>query len=92
MNKLELTKTLQDETQLTKAEAKHLVAIFFGEMAEALADGGRVELRGLCSFYVKEYPSYTGRNPKTGAKVTVSPKKLPFFKCSRELQKRVNPY
>ena len=41
-------------------------------------------------FFVKDYKSYTGRNPKTGQKVTISPKKLPFFKCGKELKERIN--
>ena len=52
--------------------------------------GGRVEIRGLCSFFVKEYRSYTGRNPKTGEKVKIKPKKLPFFKAGKELKERVD--
>jgi integration host factor subunit beta len=59
-------------------------------MSEALAKGDRVEIRGLCSFYVKEYKSYKGRNPKAGESVQVAPKKLPFFKCSKELKERVD--
>jgi integration host factor subunit beta len=55
-----------------------------------MARGERVEIRGLCSFYVKEYKSYTGRNPKTGDKVTIQPKKLPFFKSGKELKERVD--
>ena len=52
--------------------------------------GERVEIRGVCSFYVKNYKSYTGRNPKTGEKVTIRPKKLPFFKSGKELKERVD--
>jgi integration host factor subunit beta len=59
-------------------------------MAEALGRGDRVEIRGLCSFYVKKYKPYTGRNPKTGEKVKINPKKLPFFKAGKELKLRVN--
>ena len=59
-------------------------------MSEALAKGDRVEIRGLCSFYVKEYKSYQGRNPKTGESVEIAPKKLPFFKCGKELKERVD--
>ena len=59
-------------------------------MTEAMAKGERVEIRGLCSFYVKKYKSYTGRNPKTGEKVTIEPKKLPFFKSGKELKERVD--
>jgi integration host factor subunit beta len=59
-------------------------------MSDALANGERVEIRGLCSFFVKEYKGYTGRNPKTGAHTQVLPKKLPFFKCGKELKERVD--
>jgi len=64
--------------------------MFFDEMASALAKGDRVEIRGLCSFYVKKYKTYSGRNPKTGDKVKIKPKKLPFFKCGLELKERVD--
>ena len=67
-----------------------VVDIFFDEMANALKNGDRVEIRGLFSLYVKNYKSYVGRNPKTGETVMVKPKKLPYFKCGKELKKRVN--
>ncbi len=79
-----------DATDLSKSEADSAVNIFFEEMAKKLAKGGRVEIRGLCSFSVKEYSAYTGRNPKTGEKVKVKPKKLPFFKPGKELKERVD--
>ena len=66
MNKLLLIEALKKETDLTKSEAKAVVNLFFDEMANALEKGDRVEIRGLCSFYVKEYEGYIGRNPKTG--------------------------
>ena len=66
MNKLELIKTLRNECQISKKEAATIIDLFFGKISEALAGGDRVEIRGLCSFYVKEYESYKGRNPKTG--------------------------
>ncbi len=90
MNKLELISILKQEANLSKMEAARVVEIFFDSMADALAQDERVEIRGLCSFYVKTYKSYTGRNPKTGDKVTIRPKKLPFFKCGKELKERVN--
>ena len=65
------------------AEASEVVGIFFSELAVALANGDRVEIRGFCSFFIKEYESYTGRNPKTGKKVTVAPKKLPFSSAAK---------
>mgnify|MGYP001557608893 CR=1 FL=1 len=90
MNKLELIATLKNEAGISKSEAAKVVEIFFGNMADALAEGERVEIRGLCSFFVKDYKSYIGRNPKTGEKVTITPKKLPFFKCGKELKERVD--
>ena len=90
MNKLDLTETLRERADLTKSEAKAVVKIFFKEMSNALAKGDRVEIRGLCSFYVKNYKAYAGRNPKTGEPTQVKPKKLPFFKVGKELRERVN--
>jgi integration host factor subunit beta len=90
MNKLDLIKALQNETDLPKSEAEAVVKLFFNEMANTLAKGDRVEIRGLCSFYVKKYKAYAGRNPKTGEPTRVEPKKLPFFKVGKELRERVN--
>jgi integration host factor subunit beta len=90
MTKMELISALQTEADLTKAEAARVVQLFFDHIAEALARGERVEIRGLCSFFVKTYNSYTGRNPKTGEKVVVKPKRLPFFKAGKELKERVD--
>ena len=90
MNKFELIQALKDTTDLTKPEAATVVDIIFNEMADELAKGGRVEIRGLCSFHVREYGSYTGRNPKTGERVKIKPKKLPFFKAGKELKERVD--
>lgn len=90
MNKLELVHALKDSNGFSKPEAEKIVTIFFNELAAALAKGERVEIRGFCSFFVKDYGSYTGRNPKTGKKVKIKPKKLPFFKAGKELKERVN--
>ena len=90
MNKLGLIKSLQKKSNLHGYEAREFVRIFFDEIADTLARGDRVEIRGLCSFYVKEYETYIGRNPMTGVKVQVSAKKLPFFKCGKDLKERVN--
>ncbi|MGD8882174.1 MAG: HU family DNA-binding protein [Desulfobacterales bacterium] len=90
MNKLELIDAMKNECRISKKEAATVIDLFFKSMSEALATGDRVEIRGLCSFYVKEYDSYLGRNPKTGGSVHVASKKLPFFKCGRELKERVD--
>ncbi len=52
--------------------------------------GDSVEIRGFGSFHVREYETYTGRNPKTGVKIAVSPKRLPFFKVGKDLREQVN--
>jgi integration host factor subunit beta len=90
MNKLDLIEQLHTKFGITKAEAAKVVSTFFDSMAEALARDERVEIRGLCSFYVKHYKPYTGRNPRTGEKVQIQPKKLPFFKAGKELKERVD--
>jgi integration host factor subunit beta len=90
MNKLDLVEALREKEGITKNEAATIVELVFDEMSNAMANGDRVEIRGLCSFYVKQYKSYTGRNPKTGEKVKINPKNLPFFKCGKELKDRVD--
>ena len=90
MNKYDLIDTLRKETALTKAQADQIVELFFDEMTNALVKGDRVEIRGLCSFQVRNYKGYTGRNPKSGKPIEVPAKKLPFFKCAKELKDRVN--
>ena len=90
MKKVDLIQALKESNHLSRSEAERIVALFFDKMAETLAQGDRVEIRGLCSFFVKEYGGYTGRNPKTGEKVKIKPKKLPFFKVGKELKERVD--
>ena len=90
MTKSDLIAILCDEMDLTVKAAKALVKTVFDEMSNALARGDRIELRGFCSMYVKNYDGYTGRNPKTGEPTTVKPKKLPFFKCGKELKELVD--
>jgi integration host factor subunit beta len=90
MNKTNLIEALGKETGLTKGKAEQVVELFFHEMSNALAKGDRVEIRSFCSIFVKAYKGYTGRNPKTGAHTQVPPKKLPFFKCGKELKERVD--
>ena len=90
MKKLELISILKEQADLSKAEAAGVIDLIFDKMSETLVRGDRVEVRGLCSFHVKEYDAYTGRNPKTGEKVKIKPKKLPFFKAGKELKERVN--
>ena len=90
MNKSDLIEALRKETGLSASKAEQVIELFFDEMSKTLARGDRVEIRGLCSIFVKEYKGYSGRNPKTGEIVKVPPKKLPFFKCGKELKERVD--
>jgi integration host factor subunit beta len=62
MNKLELISALKTEANISKAEAARVVQIFFDHMADAMARGERVEIRGLCSFFVKNYKSFLFSN------------------------------
>ncbi|WP_286820743.1 HU family DNA-binding protein [Desulfobacter sp. UBA2225] len=90
MNKLELIHVVKDRTGLSKQGAIDLVKLFFDSFTEAMVNGERIEIRGFCSFFVKEYAGYTGRNPKTGKQVQVPAKRLPFFKPGKELKDRVD--
>jgi len=90
MTKAELINALHQENDLTGKEATKIVKIFFDGMSNTLANGNRVEIRGLCSFHFKKYRPYSGRNPKTGKKVKVKTKKLPYFKCAKELRERID--
>jgi integration host factor subunit beta len=90
MNKADLIEAVRSKNGFSREQADDVVKLFFSEMACALAKGQRVEIRGFGSFFVKKYRSYLGRNPKTGQTVKVRPKKLPFFRCGRELRIRVD--
>ncbi len=59
-------------------------------MEAALKRGERIEIRGFGSFELRSYRPYEGRNPRTGVRVSVQPKRLPFFKVGKELKERVN--
>ena len=90
MNRSDLINQLKDKALLSRKNAEIVVEKFFGTITDTLARGDRVEIRGFGSFTVKEYKPYTGRNPKTGTKIKVPPKKLPFFKVGKELKDKVN--
>jgi integration host factor subunit beta len=91
MIKSELIEKLAAEnTHLTHAEVERLVNVILGEMTGALADGGRVELRGFGAFSVRSRPARVGRNPRTGETVEVPAKAVPFFKSGKELRERLN--
>jgi len=89
VNKSQLIEALSQETGLSRANAEFIVNEVFQAMTEALAQGEGVEIRGFGSFSIREYEAYEGRNPKTGEKIKVPPKKLPFFKVGKDLRERV---
>jgi integration host factor subunit beta len=89
VNKSDLIEVLSEEAKLDSQSAEFVVDEVFNAMREALVKGDGVEIRGFGSFMVRKYDSYTGRNPKTGKNISVSPKKLPFFKVGKELRERV---
>jgi len=90
MNKSELIEVLAAKRGLSVKKAEEIVNHVFDSMIDALESGDRIEIRGFGSFVVKDYKSYTGRNPKTGEPIEVQPKKLPFFKVGKELKDRVS--
>jgi len=90
MNKSELIEALSQDINVPLREADSIANTVLDSMTDALGSGDSIEIRGFGSFVVKEYGSYQGRNPKTGQKIKVPPKKLPFFKVGKELRENVN--
>lgn len=90
LNKLELIQEVKNRTGLNQDEAAEFVMTFFDSLTNAFIEGERVEIRGFCSFFIKGYKAYIGRNPKTGERTQVPEKRLPFFKCGKDLKDRVD--
>ncbi len=90
MNKSELVDSISQKLKLPLHESSSIVTTIIKTMSDSLANGDNIEIRGFGSFMVKTYGAYCGRNPKTGDKIEVPPKKLPFFKVGKELKERVN--
>lgn len=90
MTKSDLIEKLAEQGKLSKKDAEKIVDHVFNSMTEAMKAGDRIEIRGFGSFKVKEYKPYVGRNPKTGEKVEVKAKRLPFFKVGKELKEIVD--
>ena len=76
---------------LYQRDIENIVNTILGTVVDAMKSGDRVELRGFGAFSVKSRPARTGRNPRTGEKVPVSEKFVPFFKTGKELRERLNP-
>ena len=91
MTKSQLIQELLERSNtLSLQEAETIVDILFTSMTQALARGEKIEIRDFGSFKVRTYQSYQGRNPRTGTKADVAPKKLPHFKVGKELKGRVD--
>ena len=90
MNRSDLINRLKEEKSLNRNTAELVVDRFFDSITGTLSKGGRVEIRGFGSFVIKTYKPYTGRNPKSGAKIAVAAKQLPFFKVGKQLKELVN--
>lgn len=76
--------------QLSKRLAEAIVENLFDSLTEALKQGDRIEIRGFGSFEIRTRNSKVGRNPKTGERVEIPEKKIPFFKAGKELKERVD--
>ena len=75
---------------LYQRDVENIVNAILNEIVAAMARGDRVELRGFGAFSVKHRPARTGRNPRTGAHVSVAQKSVPFFKTGKEMRERLN--
>ncbi len=91
MTKSDLVQTLSEKvTSLTKKECEVIVDTVFHHMKDALQRGEKIEIRGFGSFTVRVRRAKEGRNPKTGEKVSIPEKRIPFFKVGQELRELVN--
>ena len=90
MTKAELVDQVARTTQLTKKHAEIMVNTVFDSIVDSLKEGEKIELRGFGSFRIRRRGSRTGRNPKTGARVDVPSKSIPYFKPGKELRELLN--
>ena len=90
MTKAELVDEVARSVQLTKKQAEAIVNLVFDSIVDSLRAGEKIELRGFGSFRLRSRKSRMGRNPKTGAKVDVPSKKIPYFKPGKELKELIN--
>ena len=90
MTKSDLIEALATRMDISTREAGAIVNTLLQTMTDALANGDNIQIRGFGSFSIREYAPYEGRNPKSGEKIDVKSKKLPFFKVGRELKEKVD--
>jgi integration host factor subunit beta len=90
MTKAELVEKVANQINLTKKQTEVVVNTVFSSITDSLAEGKKVELRGFGSFRIRQRNARVGRNPKSGQKVDVPSKKVPFFKAGKELRELVD--
>jgi integration host factor subunit beta len=85
-----INKIAEANPHLFHRDVERIVSKIFDEITDALSRGDRVELRGFGAFSVKDRPARVGRNPRTGERVEVAEKKVPYFKTGKDLRERLN--
>src|SRR6266550_5390304 len=90
MTKAELIEEVSRVVEMTRKDSEVIVEAIFDSVVKALRGGDKIEIRGFGSFRTRQRQPRVGRNPKTGARVDVPAKKIPYFKPSKELKDVVN--
>jgi integration host factor subunit beta len=90
LTKADLIAEVERITELKRSDSETIVETIFDSIIQSLQNGEKIEIRGFGSFRTRQRRGRVGRNPKTGAKVEVPAKKIPFFKPSKELKDFVN--
>jgi len=90
MTKADLINIMSEKQNLHLRQSELIINLIFDTMVQALCDNKRIEIRGFGSFRTRQRKPRVGRNPKTGDRVEVPAKKIPFFKPSKELKDLVN--
>ena len=90
MTKADLIEEVAKVAEVTRKDGEVIVETIFDSIVKSLRAGDKIEIRGFGSFRTRQRKSRVGRNPKTGARVEVPAKKIPFFKPSKELKDLVN--
>jgi integration host factor subunit beta len=90
MTKADLIENVSQAVEMSRKDSEIIVETIFESIVKSLRSGDKIEIRGFGSFRTRQRNSRIGRNPKTGARVDVPAKKIPFFKPSKELKDLVN--
>lgn len=90
MTKADIVRILAEQVGLTRREAAEALAVVLDGVVQAIRSGEKVELRGFGSFRTRRRQARQGRNPRTGAKVKVGPKVVPYFKPGKQLRESLN--